>query len=55
MIYFIAAYCFIAIASGIAMIQYDTLNDWIASIISGFLWPLILTVRIIRKIDSLLK
>lgn len=55
MTYLIAAYLFLSVSSGIAMVQSNTWTDWIASMIAGFLWPFILTSRIIRKLDSLLE
>lgn len=54
MTYFIAAYCLLTVASCIVMVDKNTKVEWIAAIIAAPLWPIILTVRIIRAIDKIL-
>ena len=52
MLFYIAAYVFIALATTIAVHNDDNPNrsaELIASVIAGALWPLLFTVRIIVK------
>ena len=53
MLFYIAAYAFVALATTIAVHNDDNPNrsaELIASVIAGALWPLLFTVRIIGKI-----
>jgi hypothetical protein len=53
MTFYIVGYIFISLCTAVAIIDANdarNTNEWIASIIVGFLWPMIFTIRIIRKI-----
>lgn len=53
MIFYIAAYAFIAVATAYVVYDGTTSNprtERIASVIAGATWPLLFTVRIIGKI-----
>ena len=52
MIFYIAAYAFIALATTIAVYDFTapSRNELIASAITGAAWPLLFTVKIISKI-----
>ena len=53
MIFYIAAYAFIAIATAIAVYDdnsYPVRNKLIGSAVAGAMWPLVLTVQIIVKL-----
>jgi hypothetical protein len=53
MIFYIAAYAFVALATAIAIhddFNPDRSRELIASAVAGALWPLLFTVRIIVKI-----
>jgi hypothetical protein len=53
MIIYIGAYVFIALATTIAVFDYDSFprrSELTASVITGAMWPLLLTVRVIMKL-----
>jgi hypothetical protein len=53
MIIYIGAYVFIALATTIAVFDNDSFprrSELIASVITGAMWPLLLTVRVIMKL-----
>lgn len=47
---YIIGYIFISLCTAVALVDENHINDWIASFVAGFLWPVIFTVRIAYKI-----